>query len=159
MNIKQLLVASAVVLAATVPTTANIITPITLSLVNTMNFGSIAVSPAKGGTVILSPFGARTATGGVIVLHKETAGAANFTLSGMADYTFSITLPAYAILTDNAHHAILMNAFTCSPASTGTLSPIGTQTISIGATIIIAAAQAPNSYTNSTEIPVTINYN
>ena len=87
---------------ATASATGNIITPITISLVTSMNFGNIAVSPTSGGTVVLSASaGTRTSTGGVTL--PATAGtvtAANFTVSGASGYTYAITLPSSATITD-----------------------------------------------------------
>jgi hypothetical protein len=52
-----------------------------------------------------------------------------------------------------------VNAFTSSPSATGTLSGTGSQTLTVGATLNVAAGQAAGSYTNSTGVLVTVNYN
>jgi hypothetical protein len=49
--------------------------------------------------------------------------------------------------------------FTSSPSATGTLSAGGTETLNVGATLNVAAAQASGLYTNATGVPVTVNYN
>ncbi len=144
---------------ATASATANIITPITIALVTNMNFGNIAVSPTSGGTVVLAPASSRTSTGGVTLpATTGTVAAASFTVSGASGYTYAITLPTTATLNDGSSHTMGMSAFTSSPSGTGVLTG-GTQTLNVGATLTVSAAQAPNSYTNSTAVPVTVNYN
>ena len=145
---------------ATASASAQIITPITIALVTNMNFGNIAVSPGTGGTVVLAPASTRTSTGGVTLpATTGTVTAANFTVSGAAAYTYAITLPSSANLSDGATHTMAMSSFTSSPSATGTLSGGGTQTVTVGATLTVSAAQTPNAYTNSTAVPVTVNYN
>ncbi len=52
-----------------------------------------------------------------------------------------------------------VNGFTSTPSTTGTLGTGGTQTLQIGATLNVSAAQTPGNYTSATAIPVTVNYN
>jgi hypothetical protein len=54
---------------------------------------------------------------------------------------------------------MIINTFTSFPATTGALSTGGVQDLKIGATLNVAAAQAAGTYTNSTAVPVTVNYN
>jgi hypothetical protein len=145
--------------SATATASATIITPISISKTADMNFGNIAVSSSAGGTVVLAPAGTRTTTGSVSL--PATAGspvAAAFTVTGQGNYTYSITLPSSATLSDGASHTMTVNTFTSNPSSTGTLSS-GTQNISVGATLTVAAAQTPGTYTTSTPFTVTVNYN
>ena len=147
---------------ATASCSANIITPISIVKVTDMNFGNVAVSATLAGTVVLAPAGTRTTGGGGGVTLPATTGtvsAASFTVSGQASYTYAITLPASCTISDGATHTMNVNAFTSSPSSTGTLSSGGTQTLTVGATLNVTAAQAANSYTNATGVPVTVNYN
>jgi len=52
-----------------------------------------------------------------------------------------------------------VNAFTSNPSGTGTLSSGGTQTLNVGATLNVAAAQTAGTYTNATGVAVSVNYN
>ncbi len=145
--------------SATATASATIITPISIAKTADMNFGNIAVSSSAGGTVVLAPAGTRTTTGSVTL--PATAGspaAASFTVTGQGNYTYSITLPSTATLTDGASHTMTVGTFTSNPSSTGTLSS-GTQTVSVGATLTVGAAQTPGTYTTSTPFTVTVNYN
>jgi hypothetical protein len=73
---------------------ATIITPITLTKTTDMNFGNI-VAGASTGTVVLVVNATRMSTGGVI-LPTATPGtitSAKFKTSGLANATYTITLP------------------------------------------------------------------
>ncbi|MHB1107159.1 MAG: DUF4402 domain-containing protein [Lutibacter sp.] len=134
--------------------------PISISKNTDMNFGTIAAS--SGGTVVLSPSGSRTASGGVILpSFTGTVSAAQFTVSGQANYTYAITLPAtdFTLYESGVGPAsMVVNAFTSTPSATGTLTG-GTETVLVGATLNVVASQAAGSYTNATGFEVIVNYN
>ena len=148
--------------SATASATATIITPISIAKNVDMRFGNVAVTAATGGTVILAPAGIRTTGGAGGVTLPATTGtvsAADFTVTGQASYTYAITLPSSATLSDGSGHTMTVNAFTSSPSATGTLTSGGTQDLTVGATLTVSAAQASGTYTNATGVPVTVNYN
>ena len=148
--------------SATASASATIITPISIAKTVDMNFGNIAVSASTSGTVVLATSGSRTTAGAGGVTLPSTTGtvaAAEFTVSGEASYTYAITLPANATLTDGGSHTMAVSSFTSNPSSTGTLSSGGSQTLTVGATLTVSAGQAAGSYTNATAVPVTVNYN
>jgi hypothetical protein len=147
---------------ATASASANIITPITIVKTVDLNFGNVAVSATVAGTAVLAPAGTRTTGGAGGVTLPATTGtvsAASFNVSGQASYTYAITLPTTCTIADGSSHTMTVNAFTSLPATTGTLSSGGTQTLTVGATLNVSAAQASGAYTNSTGVPVTVNYN
>ena len=146
---------------ATASASATIITPITIVKNVDMNFGNVAVSASLSGTVVLAPAGTRITGGaGGVTLPSNTGtvAGADFTVSGQASYTYAITLPTTATLTDGTNNMTLA-AFTSFPSATGVLSTGGNQDLKVGATLNVAAAQAANVYTNATAVPVTVNYN
>ncbi len=51
-----------------------------------------------------------------------------------------------------------VDTFTSTPSGTGSLAG-GSQTLSVGATLHVAAAQAAGTYTSATPFTVTVNYN
>jgi len=170
-NIVKVIATAAVVIAftnssfaqatATASASATIITPITIVKNVDMNFGNVAVSASLAGTVVLAPAGTRTTGGaGGVTLPSNTGtvAGADFTVSGQASYTYAITLPASATISSGSN-TMTVNGFTSSPATTGTLSTGGTQDLKVGATLNVTAAQASGTYTNSTGVQVTVNYN
>jgi len=144
---------------ATATATATIVTPISITKTVDMNFGNVAVQSTTAGTVVLTPAGVRSATGGVTL--PATAGtvtAATFTVDGEGSYTYSITLPSSTLIITDGTNTMTVGTFTSTPSATGTLSS-GTQTLKVGATLNVGAAQPSGVYTSTTPFDVTVNYN
>lgn len=147
---------------ATATATATIITPISIAKNIDMNFGNVVTSTAPG-TVVLTPAGTRTANAGASILAAQpgTVTAAAFTVSGSAGLTYTITLPA-SVTINNGVPSMIVNTFTSTPvagAGTGTIGVGGTQALSVGATLNVAANQAAGVYTSGTAFTVTVGYN
>jgi hypothetical protein len=144
---------------ATASTSATIITPIAITKTVDMNFGNVAVSPTIAGTVVLVPAGTRSKTGGVTLpVTAGTVTAAKFNVTGQTGATYSITLPPADITLSNGTQTMTVGTFTSTPVATGTLTG-GTEEISVGATLNVAAGQASGLYTNASDLFVTVNYN
>jgi hypothetical protein len=144
---------------ATATATATIVTPISIAEVVNMNFGNVAVQTALGGTVVLTPAGTRTVTGGcTLPAVFGTVTAASFTVSGQGTYTYAITLPATATTLTSGANTMTATTFTSTPSATGALTA-GTQTLNVGATLNVAAAQGAGLYVSGTPFSVTVNYN
>jgi hypothetical protein len=145
---------------ASATATANIVTPIAISKTTDMNFGNVAVSSSTAGTVILAPAGTRTKSGGVTLpVVPGTVTSAAFTITGQENYTYTISLPSTHTLSLSDNSAsMVVNTFTSTPSATGTLTG-GTQTVNVGATLNVGAAQKAGQYTNATGFEVTVNYN
>lgn len=144
--------------SATATASATIITPISIAKTVDMNFGNAAVQTGTGGTIVLTPAGGRTVTGGVTLpVVTGTVSAASFTVTGSGTSTYSITLPATCTITSGVN-TMIVNTFTSTPTPTGTLVG-GTETLLIGATLNVSAAQAPGTYLSGTPFSVTVNYN
>lgn len=137
--------------------TATIVTPISITKQVDMNFGNIF--SAAAGTVVLSPAGGRTVTGGATLAPGGTVTAASFTVSGTASVTYSITLPAAATTLTSGANTMTVNVFTSNPTPTGVLGLAGTQTLTVGATLNVGAAQPAGVYVSGTPFDVTVNYN
>lgn len=143
---------------ATATATATIVTPISISKGVDMNFGNVAVQSSSAGTVVLTTAGVRSATGGVTLpATTGTITAASFTVTGTAGYTYSITLPASALTITSGGNTMTVSNFTSDPSGTGTLTG-GTQTVKVGATLNVGAAQAAGTYVSGTPFSVTVNY-
>ena len=137
---------------------ATIVAPIALSKTVDMNFGNVA-SSAAAGTVVLTPAGSRSATlGATLPATIGTVAAASFTVTGTAGYTYSITLPVAATTITSGGNNMTVSSFTSSPTPTGLLTG-GTQTLTVGATLNVGAAQPAGTYVSGTPFNVTVNYN
>ena len=143
---------------ATASTTATIVTPIGISKTVNMNFGNVATNGAIG-TVVLTPAGTRTSTGGVTL--PATAGtvtAASFAVTGQGSYTYTISLPGSPITLAGTTAGVTVGTFVSTPAATGALTA-GAQTVLVGATLKLPVSVVAGSYTNAANLTVTVNYN
>jgi len=143
--------------SATATATAVIVSPITLTRTANMSFGNI-IADIDGGTVVLVPAGTRTLTGLASPSLPGTVTAASFNVTGLANATYAITLPATHDITDGVQ-TMTVNAFTSTPSATGTLDAGGAQTINVGATLNVNGNQNAGTYTNAAGFQVTVNYN
>jgi hypothetical protein len=67
-------------------------------------------------------------------------------------------LPSTALTITSGANTMTVTAFSSTPSATGLLTA-GTQTLTVGATLNVAAAQAPGVYVSATPFSVTVNYN
>jgi hypothetical protein len=144
--------------SATSNASATIVGPIGISNTQEMNFGNVAVS-ATGGTVVLTPAGARSTTGGVTLpATTGTVTEAIFHVTGADGYSYAITLPSAALTITSGGNTMTVDTFTSSPSGTGSLSG-GSEDLSVGATLNVAGGQPAGTYTSATPFTVTVNYN
>jgi Domain of unknown function (DUF4402) len=147
--------------AQTVTTTvgAKIVEAITLAETSPMHFGTMT-SPSSAATVVLDATGARTSTGLISLLAQApVATAAAYSVTGAADATYSITLPASTIISNGVPaNNMTVDAFTCSyPAFVGTLSAFSSDVFSLGATLNLVNAQASGTYAGTFDVTVAYN--
>ena len=142
---------------ATASTTATLITPISISKTNDMNFGLVAAS-GTAGTVLLDYADGRTTTGGVTLVAGALQKTAKFAVLGEGTNTFSIALPTAPILLAGNSSGVTVSGFTADLGLAGTLSG-GTQTIFVKATLNVPASAVAGSYSNTADLFVTVNYN
>jgi hypothetical protein len=147
--------------SATASSSATIVAPIGIAQAADMNFGNVATNDA-GGTVVMTTAGATSITGGVTLpANTGIVTAAAFDVTGETNYTYTITLPSGAItLLDGAGtpNEMTVDTFVSDPDTSGQLTS-GAQTVNVGATLNVAGGQAAGTYTNTTDLIVTVNYN
>lgn len=137
--------------------TATIVIPITITATQDLAFGKINAN--GGGTVVIATDGSRSVGGGDVAL--VTTGSvetqAQFTVTGVDGATYAITLPGAPIDIENANNETMsVGTFTSDPNGTGTLTG-GTETLNVGGTLTVGAAQDPGDYTG--DFTVTVEYN
>jgi hypothetical protein len=151
---------------ASSPALATIITPIAISNDVVLDFGAVVASGALG-TVTMAPDNTRTEGGGVTLHASNVGSAAEFSVTGQANFTYSITLPAGATtISDGGTNTMTVSTWTSNPTvlAGGQLDGTGNQTLRVGATLNVAANQAPGDYSSefaggSGPFTVTVNYN
>ncbi len=145
---------------ATATATGTIVSPIAIANAGNMNFGNVAVS-STAGTVVMTPAGVRSFTGGVTL--PASAGivsAAHFAVTGTTGYTYSILLPATPTTVTSGGNTMTVSTFTSTPTvATGGLLGAAGQTIDVGATLNVGSSQVAGTYVSGTGFPVTVNYN
>lgn len=144
-------------------TTAVLVTPIAISKTTDMHFGTVA-SSGTAGTVVLDYTDGRTATGGASlpagsILQKTAV----FAVTGEANSSFAITIPAAAItLTGSVSGTMTVDNFVCDGGAATTLSS-GTKTLKVKAILNVPANTVAGTYSNalanSSALFVTVNYN
>lgn len=134
-----------------------LIAPYSIQKTVDLNFGKIAVN-TNAGTVVLTPSGTRSTTGGVTLpAVTGTFTAASFYIQGTASKSYSITLPTTYTISSGVNN-MTINAFSSIPSGAGILSINGDQTLNVGATLNVNANQAVGTYTNAIGYSVTVNF-
>jgi hypothetical protein len=135
--------------SASADAAANIITPMNIIKDVDLNFGNIAAG-SSAGTVELTTAGVRNPTNVILPSVAGTVTAAQFTVTGLEDSNYVITLPASATISNGGNNMTIDN-FTddASNVLTG-----GTETFNVGATLNIGAGQAVGQYTGDFEVTV-----
>ena len=144
---------------ATASTTAVLVTPISVAKTTDMHFGTVAAS-GTSGTVVLDYADGRTVTGGVSLPAGSTLQkTAVFTVSGEGTSGFSITIPSSPItLTGSVSGSMTVGNFTADLGASSTLVG-GSKTLKVKATLNVGAGQVAGTYTNASDLAVTVNYN
>jgi hypothetical protein len=150
-----------VLLAALLPAAAFVHAKVTLTTNRQLVFGRFVAG--AGGTIVVSPTGARSRTGGVALVSSTGGSApssASFTYSDnsapKASAACVITLPADGSVTlSSGTNKMTLRTFTSTPAATGGALSGGTLTVTVGATLTVGANQASGNYSGS--VPLTMN--
>lgn len=123
-----------------------------------LDFGRFVASAGSAGSVTVAASGLRSGAGGVILL-PPGGGAAQFHLdraAGGVNPAVSISLPAgNSVVLSNGAQRMSAGAFQAWPASIGAV-PDGGIAIAVGATLEVAAGQAPGNYQGA--FALTVNY-
>ena len=144
---------------ATGSTTALLVTPISISKVTDMNFGTVA-SSASAGTVLLDYSDGRTTVGGTSLPAGSSAQTtAEFLVVGEGNSGFSIAVPSAPItLAGSIAGSLTVSNFVADLGASSTLAA-GEKTIKVKATLNVPANAVAGTYYNASGLFVTVNYN
>jgi hypothetical protein len=149
----QALLAFALVLASS-PASAQ---QVLLSNTRSLDFGRFVAG--SGGTIILSPSGLRSRTGGVVLLNSPNAGQAAFSASrSTLDPATSATAVIISVPANGATHlssgadSMAVGDFVTPDAQLAVGN--GGATLAVGATLVVAPNQPPGHYSGSFSIIV-----
>jgi hypothetical protein len=144
--------------ASATPAGVTIAAAITIVHTAHLHFGQI-VAGTGAGTVVQTALASpgRTATGCTL---GNTTGMtpATFSVGGEPNATYAITLPGDSDVTlTGPGDPMAITAFSSSPVTTGTLNGSGAQTLYVGGTLNVGAAQVAGAYTGTFDVTVTYN--
>lgn len=150
---------------ATASASGTVVAPIAISSTANLVFGTFA--PGAGGTVTVSTSGVRQASG-PILMTAATPSAARFNISGEPGTSYSITHSGTAVLTNSigaGAETMTLTKFsdlsganaTSGSALAGTLDGAGNQSLYVGGTLAVGAAQVPGVYIGT--VVATVEYN
>ena len=142
-----------------------VIQPIAVAKSTDLVFGKFAAG--AGGTITVSTNGSRTTSGVITSSSGAAPSAARFNVTGETGATYTITHSGTTTLTNttgSGGETMVLTKFsdlnaagaTTGTATAGTLTA-GAESIYVGGTLAVAAAQVPGVYAGS--IIVTVEYN
>lgn len=142
-----------------------VVRPLSFVIDDNLDFGNI-IRGTTAGTVVIAPNGVRTSTGGVILANGGGHKAASFAGMGTNNQRVDVSLGANSIFIVGPGLPMRVHTFVIGSTPTAVLtttprrfrinSPTGAFAFPIGATLDVAANQAPGRYTGTWSI--TLNY-
>lgn len=148
--------ASAIVLAALLAHGTGHAQQIVLSNTRGLDFGRFVAN--TGGTIVISPTGVRSRSGGVVLLNSPTIGQASFNVgkssNGGNNKAVIISLPANgSTRLSSGANSMAVGDFVNAPASILSV-PNGGTTLAVGATLSVAPNQPPGNYSGTFSLTV-----
>lgn len=144
---------------ATGNVTAEILTPIVVTVPVDLQFGSMTVATAAGDTVTIDTAGARTVAGTnvTLVAGAITPAAASLNVAAAVGPTIRLQMTATSFtVTDGAGNTMDVNNFQIATAAGGTQEDVtlaaSPETFPIGADLVVGAGQVAGSYTGTFSI-------
>lgn len=132
---------------------ANVIQAVSITKNTDLSFGTFGPSSSSSGTIVVSPAGARSSTGGVGFVVTDPGNAATFSLSGNPGTAFAVSMPA-SVTINSGSNSMLVDNFT-TKLSNSSLSAQAAL-LAVGATIHVQKNQALGKYTGN--FAVTVDY-
>ncbi len=133
---------------------AMVVRPIRIVAVNALRFGQIA-RPTTAGTIVMSPLGVITATGGLLpstaIVQNIARGPGSFMITGDPNRLFRLTLPTRNITLRSGTRTIRMSAMRSTNWVSGNprFDAAGEFPLFIGATLNLRANQGVGTYTGT----------
>lgn len=131
---------------------ATIVGPLRIVAVDALNFGQIA-RPSTLGTIVMSPQGVITATGGLLpstaIVQTISRGPGSFTITGDPNRAFRLVLPIGALILRSGTNILRISAMRSNITGTPSLSAAGSFALTVGATLHLGANQAIGTYSGT----------
>ena len=125
---------------------AHAVRPITITMIQNLDFGNVG-SSLTSGTVVIDPVtGTKTVTGGAMDLGGVHTTAI-FSITGEKNIIFTITLPSQITMTAPGGGTAVVDAFTSSPSGFGIFNQQGQATVIVGARLNTSGVMVEGPYT------------
>jgi hypothetical protein len=108
-----------------------------------ISFGTFASE--RGGTITVSPTGARMRTGSVSIMDSAAAGPAEFEITGQPNEQVQIILPERITL-DKSGGQLPVTGLRAAPDGEVTLDRAGRTRIKVGGTLSVGGQPSPGNY-------------
>ena len=143
--------------AANPPARGLLLSPLTLTKVQDLSFGTVATSPTSGTVAINATTGARTVAGGVTGLSSDIGQRAQFAGAGSPSQQVLIIVTPPTELTSVGGDTLPVLALTLDGPPIRTINPVTRSFFfGIGGVILVNADQPEGVYTS--DYDVTVNY-
>lgn len=131
---------------------ATVLQPIRIVAVDPLRFGQIA-RPSTIGTIVMSPLGVITATGGLLpataIAQTGTRGPGSFTVTGDPNRAFRLILPIGSLILRSGMQIVRISSMRSNITGTPSLSAAGSFTVTVGATLLLGANQPIGTYSGT----------
>lgn len=132
---------------ATAKAGATIVSPLSISWIRDLDFGTIVANSENAGTVTLATTYEATSTPSVVTMAPgSTSHTAVFTISGDAKRTFKITMPATVTLEGPEDAEMIITLAKNLNEINNALTEGGAATLYIGGSLAVADNQAAGDY-------------
>jgi hypothetical protein len=146
--------------------TATLIAPLTIDLVNALDFGSLASTELGGSAQILANDGSLSLDGGVTDPGTIAHQVATFTIAGEGSDVITVANSHTAVTLESGTNQLTVNAFLYSMdegtatafPGTATIAAGGSSTFTVGATLTVPALTPAGTYNSTEDFTITINY-
>ncbi|NLT03802.1 MAG: DUF4402 domain-containing protein [Bacteroidales bacterium] len=135
-----------------------IVSPISITKTQDMNFGHVSVESGVGSVTLSPENQARLVSGDVELMEGGAVSVASFKVKGYQGATFSISLPQSPVMISNGSKSMMVTDFTSTPSGFGDLAD-GSKDVKVGATLVVTGDQILGEYASVSPFPVTVNYN
>jgi len=138
---------------------ATIIQPISLTVGDSLSFGTVVRPTVASGSVVIDTSGGVTTTGGAVVLASSSTRRPIYTVGGEGGQAFTVSFPGTMTLSGPSASTITVTlSHSAFPTNLGgSLGSAGTATFTAGGTLPLTNTTTTGAYTGS--YSVTVSYN
>lgn len=144
--------------SATATCTATLIRPISIALESNMEFGTIVLAGSDGKVILDPKTNSCSATGGVYLQSfGPTPQLAEFIVTGDAGHSYSLSIPSSISLLNSRGDSL--NFVIAADTLLNKLDISRRSVIRVGGTLFVPSNSVEGTYTSTTELVITVQYN